>query len=69
MYTIIGTCSRCGGPVAVPKHWACILPPTPTCQQCGAVAAAHGPVIPMQPAPAFTVVHFGTPKPITGEGA
>jgi hypothetical protein len=47
----IGTCSNCGGPVQVPHVWYGVVPPTPTCAHCGAVARAnHGPVIPMEPA-------------------
>lgn len=48
---IIGTCSICGGAVSVPRVWMGIIPPTPRCGGCGAMAAAHGPVIPMQPQP------------------
>ena len=48
-YTVVGTCSLCGGMVTVPTVWSAVIPATPTCQQCGAVAAIHGPVIPMQP--------------------
>jgi hypothetical protein len=45
----IGTCSLCGGPVTVPDPWWGIFPPTPACDQCGAVpVAAHGPVLPMK---------------------
>lgn len=43
----VGTCSVCGGAVTVPSVWAGIIPPTPTCSSCGAVAAQHGPIIPM----------------------
>ena len=44
----VGTCSLCGGPVQVPGGvWMSVIPPTPTCASCGAVAAQHGPVIPM----------------------
>ena len=46
---IVGTCSICGGAVAVPDVWGGIIPPTPTCTGCGAIAATHGPVIQMQP--------------------
>lgn len=49
---IIGTCSQCGGAVSVPDAWGGVIPPTPTCTQCGAVAANHGPIIPMH-RPAF----------------
>lgn len=48
-YSTVGTCSLCGGPVTVPTIWHGVIPPTPTCQQCGAHAATHGPIIPMQP--------------------
>jgi len=47
----IGTCSECGGAVAIPDLWGGVIPPTPTCTQCGAVAANHGPVMPMRPNP------------------
>lgn len=46
----IGTCSLCGGPVTVPAVWWGVMPPTPTCDKCGAEPVeAHGPVIPMRP--------------------
>lgn len=49
MKNTIGTCSICGGRVSVPQVWHGIIPPTPTCEACGAVAAeTYGPVIPMQ---------------------
>lgn len=41
----IGTCSRCGGPVTVDTVFHSIVPPVPTCEQCGAQAAEHGPII------------------------
>lgn len=47
-YIVQGTCSLCGGQVVVPAVWMSAVPPTPTCLGCGAVAASHGPVIPMQ---------------------
>ena len=50
-YTAVGTCSLCGGRVSVPSFWMSIVPPVPTCESCGATAALHGPVMPMQPAP------------------
>lgn len=46
----IGTCSLCGGAVTLPIVWHGIVPPAATCSSCGAVAAQHGPVIPMRPA-------------------
>lgn len=45
---IIGTCSVCGGRVAVPNIWHGIYPPKPSCIDCDAVAASSGPVIPMK---------------------
>ena len=46
---IIGTCSRCGGPVSVPNIWGGVIPPVPTCQNCGAVKRTkYGPVIDME---------------------
>ena len=48
----VGTCSNCGGPVQTPDMWGSVIPPTPTCARCGAVAAApFGPVIQMVPVP------------------
>ena len=41
---IIGTCSICGGPV---RKLSCEVPAR--CEKCGAMAAEHGPVIPMIP--------------------
>jgi hypothetical protein len=51
MKITIGTCSCCGGEVQVCRDWMAVIPQTPTCARCGAVAALHGPVIPMTPAP------------------
>jgi hypothetical protein len=48
---VVGTCSLCGGAVTLPYIWMAVIPAVPTCSQCGAVAAMHGPVMPMQPAP------------------
>lgn len=48
MSQVVGTCSICGGVVTVPLTWTSIIPDVPTCSGCGAVAAAHGPVIPMR---------------------
>lgn len=48
MAQVVGTCSICGGAVMAPLTWMSIIPPTPTCSGCGAVAAAHGPIIPMR---------------------
>lgn len=45
---VIGTCSLCGGAVCTPELWGGVLPPQPTCNRCGAVAANHGPIIPMK---------------------
>lgn len=59
MYKIIGTCSICGGRVTVPHIWGGVTPPTPTCDHCGATAAAHGPVIPMQSAERTKIVPGG----------
>lgn len=58
MKTTIGTCSICGGQVCVPHIWMSVNPPVPQCAQCGAVAANHGPVIPMKP----MTVQYNTTK-------
>ena len=45
---IIGTCSKCRGPVCVPSIWSVAMP-VPTCQQCGAKKkASYGPIIEME---------------------
>lgn len=62
MNNVIGTCSICGGRVTVPTVWHGIIPPTPTCEYCGATAAAHGPVIPMQPQ-RCTITYSGNTAP------
>lgn len=50
MNVSIGTCGNCGGRVSVPDIWHGTVPPTPTCETCGArPRQAHGPVIEMQP--------------------
>ena len=49
--SVVGTCSICGGMVLVHTIWHCVVPDTPTCASCGAIAAPHGPTIPMIPAP------------------
>lgn len=49
-HTILGTCSICGGRVAVPNVWLGIYPPAPACLSCKAVAADSGPIIKMKPA-------------------
>jgi hypothetical protein len=46
---IIGTCSKCNGPVQVPDLWGGTVPPVPTCAHCGATAKdPYGPTIPME---------------------
>jgi hypothetical protein len=47
--TVLGTCSICGGRVTVPLVWWGVVPPAPTCQDCGAKRRAHGPLIDMAP--------------------
>jgi len=48
---VLGKCSICGGRVTVPLVWLGVIPPVPTCESCGAMADAPGPVIPMKPQP------------------
>ncbi len=46
---VIGTCSKCKGPVVIPGIWMGIIPPVPTCRACGATAKNnHGPIIPTE---------------------
>lgn len=50
-YSVIGTCSICGGAVTVPTVWAGVVPPVPSCTACGATKKqSYGPVIEMDPA-------------------
>jgi hypothetical protein len=59
MYQVIGTCSQCRGAVTLPQVWGGILPPTPTCSNCGAQPAnPHGPVIDMAPPRRYTQDYF-----------
>lgn len=45
---IVGTCSKCRGPVSVPALIGSVVPPVPTCQQCGAKKKSpYGPVVEM----------------------
>jgi hypothetical protein len=48
----IGRCGICGGSVTVPTIFWSVVPPTPQCEQCGALydGTAHLPVLPMIPA-------------------
>lgn len=52
---IVGTCSRCGGLVAVPAAWAGVGPAPVACRGCGAQARGATstpirlPVVPMDP--------------------
>lgn len=53
MYQVLGTCSICGGRVSSGR-WGFVG--MVSCEQCCAVPALHGPVIPMlpaQPRPAY----------------
>lgn len=60
--TTIGTCSICGGRVSVPTIYFSVVPPTPTCENCGATALPSGPVIPMRGRSFdFTTVTFTEP--------
>lgn len=60
MSQVVGTCSICGGAVMMPLTWMSTIPPVPTCGGCGAVAAAHGPVIPMRKLDYQVVTSTGT---------
>ena len=41
--TTLGRCSICGGRVTVPTIWSGTIPPTPTCEVCGAIEATYDP--------------------------
>lgn len=45
----VGTCSICGGRVALDKAWFATTPQLPKCTNCGAIPEKpYGPVIPMK---------------------
>jgi hypothetical protein len=48
---VVGKCGICGGRVVVPAVWLGVIPPTPTCEKCGAVVddTAFLPTLPMKP--------------------
>jgi hypothetical protein len=50
--TVVGICSRCGGDVTLPTIWHGVVPPVPTCEECGAMANLRPnlPIIPTKPA-------------------
>lgn len=48
MYNVIGTCGFCGGQVTIPGIWGGVIPPIPSCANCGREVASHGPVMPMK---------------------
>lgn len=59
---VIGTCSICGGRVTVPSVYHSVVPPTPTCEKCGAVPRqSYGPVIPMVPSRPYDTQPFTKP--------
>lgn len=61
--TTVGTCSICRGRVSVPTFWMGVIPPTPTCESCGAIPAQpHGEVIPMAPNPVKITTAFTNRK-------
>jgi hypothetical protein len=46
----VGTCGLCGGAVTLPIAYWSVIPPVPTCSECGATAKQdHGPIMPMNP--------------------
>lgn len=46
---VVGTCSKCRGPVCIPALVGSVTPPIPTCRQCGAKKKSqYGPVIEME---------------------
>lgn len=66
-HNTVGTCSLCGGRVSVPRRWAGVTPPIPTCESCGATPRhPHGPVIEMRwPRETRTNNGVDDPRPIT----
>jgi hypothetical protein len=51
----VGTCGLCEGPVVLPVVWWGVVPPVPTCKNCGATAKQdYGPKLPMNPPPKWS---------------
>lgn len=49
---LVGKCSKCGGPVTLPKVWMGTQHPTPRCESCHASAKPkYGPTIEMDDPP------------------
>lgn len=48
MKRILGSCSKCGGRVTVPKIWHGVNPPTPSCDSCHSIPVDTKPVIQMK---------------------
>jgi len=47
---IVGTCGLCEAPVVLPIAWWGVIPPVPTCKNCGATERQdYGPTLPMNP--------------------
>ena len=57
---VVGTCGLCRGAVVLPVVWFCVIPPIPTCEECGATVAQNGPILPMNPP-----VKAGTPLEVS----
>jgi hypothetical protein len=51
MHQIVGKCSLCGGAVTVPTVYHSTVPPTPSCQSCGATKKNDLPIVEMERAP------------------
>lgn len=68
-YTVIGTCSICGGAVTAPTVWSGVVPPEPTCSSCGAIKKqSYGPVIDMVARKVGTRTIFGQQNYVTNSG-
>ncbi len=56
LMAIIGTCSRCHGPVVTPDVWQGTHPPPRNCRDCGAQGKEnYGPIIEMVPRPGYYI--------------
>jgi hypothetical protein len=45
---VVGRCSLCGGSVTIPTFYHSVVPPTPTCQSCGATKKNTMPIVEME---------------------
>lgn len=58
---VVGKCGNCGGTVTVPSTFHSVLPPVPSCVQCGSTVKEQDnlPKLPMNPRPGMYIDGLG----------